>query len=451
MTKHKLDIDPSKISETFTVRPNVLKENATSIKEFSTGNSNTFVMPRIEAIHVGTTRNHTHYPADKLQGDPALKSGVYSWTHPYPKPVIYNHDIETDATGRVYSAAYSEYTSAGRPGIVVVPKITDKTAIEGIADGRLLTVSIGATTDAAICSICGTDIINEGFCGHMKGETYEGRVAEWTVGNLWFDELSWVNVPADPDAMVQVDEDSVLQAESFAFDGKDVVNLGKEKTNWVADFQTATSEGLAPTKEKGDSIVTEEEIKAIKTELEEANAERETLKAQVETLEAEKATLTTEKTTLETEKSELEVSIQEKDAAIKEKETALESVTAEKAALEEKLQEEKTAREAALSENAELSTSIHKSLVERIVDLRMEKGKESDRTEAFNRYVSRTTESLEDTLIDLQAEPAAKTRTQENVDNPSVGDVTESTKADKQITKEDVFLGLLRGPGSKAL
>ena len=81
----------------------------------------------------------------------------------------------------------------------------------------------------------------------------------------------------------------------------------------------------------------------------------------------------------------------------------------------------------------------------------MEKGKESDRTEAFNRYVSRTTESLEDTLIDLQAEPAVKTRTQENVDNPSVGDVTESTKADKQITKEDVFLGLLRGPGSKAL
>ena len=32
--------------------------------------------------------------------------------------------------------------------------------------------------------------------------TYENQTAMWALGNIWFDELSFVNVPADQDAMV---------------------------------------------------------------------------------------------------------------------------------------------------------------------------------------------------------------------------------------------------------
>ena len=206
LLKYKgLDIDPRKLHESTTI-----KLPATKTVTLSESAENTFVLPKIEAIHVGRTKNYVHYTADKLKGDAALKSGVYSWADPYAKPVIYNHDIHTEATGRVLRAAYSEYTQAGRPGIIVVPKITDPKAVKAIQDGRLLTVSVGAHTDAAICSICGTDIANEGYCGHMKGEEYDGETAEWIAGNIWFDELSWVNLPADQDAMIVERESALL-------------------------------------------------------------------------------------------------------------------------------------------------------------------------------------------------------------------------------------------------
>ena len=203
----KLEINPSKMSETMNVQMKKSTQTKIVTESFEDGE---FLLPRIEAIHAGRTRNYNHYLAEKLRGDASIKSGVYSWMQPYAKPVIYNHDTNTEATGRIYSAAYAEYTQAGRPGIIVIPKITESKAVQALKDGRLLTVSIGATTDAAICSICGTDIINEGYCGHMKGEEYDGRTAEWIAGNIWFDELSWVNVPADADAMVVDTQSSVL-------------------------------------------------------------------------------------------------------------------------------------------------------------------------------------------------------------------------------------------------
>ena len=193
-----LDINPANLTETMQVKKT--SSGVLTLKESESGES--FVMPRIESIHAGKTANNIYYPADKLKGDKSLGSGVYSWTQPYAKPVIYNHDMMTETTGRVVRAAYSEYTQAGKPGIFVVPKITEPNAVQAVRDGRLLTVSIGATTNQAICSICGTDIINEGYCGHMKGEEYDGEEAHWITGDVFFNELSWVNQPADSNAFV---------------------------------------------------------------------------------------------------------------------------------------------------------------------------------------------------------------------------------------------------------
>lgn len=197
-----LDIDPSKLNETVSVKN--ISAGGISLQESTSGES--YVMPRIEAIHSGATANNVYYPADKLKGSKDLQSGVYSWTKPYGKPVIYNHDLQTEVTGRIERAAYSEYTEAGKPGIILVPKISEPNAVQAVRDGRLLTVSIGASTNHAICSICGTDIINEGYCGHMKGEKYDEEIAHWIVGDIFFNELSWVNQPADSNAFV-VDSD----------------------------------------------------------------------------------------------------------------------------------------------------------------------------------------------------------------------------------------------------
>ena len=92
-----LEVDPSKLTETVQVKSSSL--GALSLQESDSGE--TFIMPRIESIHAGRTANHVFYPADKLKGDKKLGSGVYSWTEPYAKPVIYNHDLSTEVTGRV--------------------------------------------------------------------------------------------------------------------------------------------------------------------------------------------------------------------------------------------------------------------------------------------------------------------------------------------------------------
>lgn len=165
------------------------------------------VVPKIEAIHTKVTRNFTFYPQSKLRGNANFTTedgrvrptGVHSWTKPYYKPMLKNHNIFEDPLGRITKAEYKTKTSIGLPGIICYPEITDPYAIEKVLDGRFSTVSIGADTDAAICSICGQNQLEE-WCGHRRGQTYEGKLCFWQVGNIWFIELSYVNAPSDEDA-----------------------------------------------------------------------------------------------------------------------------------------------------------------------------------------------------------------------------------------------------------
>ncbi|MDK2600720.1 hypothetical protein QO179_24810 [Bacillus stercoris] len=464
-----LDFDPTKISESVTVEPKILPESKQAFQEATAKSGMKYLLPRIEAIHAGSTRNSTRYPADKLRGSEELKSGVYSWTKPYPKPVIYNHDVETEATGRIRSASFSEYTTAGRPGIIVVPEITSKKAVEDILEGRLLTVSIGATTDAAICSVCGTDIINEGFCGHYKGETYEGIKAEWICGNIWFDELSWVNVPADSDAMIVDSGELISTAESFGYTGAEVVNLGKSTSEWAVDPKIVVSEGLNPSKdnEKGDSTVTieqiQEQVKELEKQKESLEQEKETLvkekeelTGEVEQLKKDVEETTTAKEAVEKTLAETEAELASTKESLEEKESKVVELESTKESLEKALEEEKEAREEVVKENGRLSTEVHKMTAERVVDLRVSLGKESNREEAIQTYVARTTESLNDSLADLlkeaQSAPLQSTRQKaEQVANPGLNtDGKEQVSEGKvQLSAEDVLKNLFSGPGSK--
>lgn len=470
-----LEVDPSKIHESIVVQPQLSSTDVSSLMEQAMNNQ-TFLLPRIEAIHEGTTRNFTRYPADKLRGDQSLKSGVYSWTHPYPKPVIYNHDVETEATGRVHSAYFTEFTAAGKPGIVVVPKITSPKAIQDILEGRLLTVSIGATTDAAICSICGTDIIQEGFCGHMKGEEYDGQKAEWIVGNLWFDELSWVNVPADQHAMI-VDA-GVMQMTVDATSAEHMVastiyrptiTVTSPTSSLITVSSSATGsgyiistngpvsgQGQLESTEKGEAPVNEEQVKELQEKLEAAEAKITSLEEQNTALTSEVESLKTEKESLEAKVTSLEEQIASLETQVQEKEEALSQLTATKEDLETKvaqleslLEEEKQAREQMVEENTKLVADMHQQLAERVVDLRLFLGKESDREQALQKYSTRTTESLRDSLQDLLAESAQMKpiRTVERIENP-VHDIvpTVTNQTTEGLTKEEVLKNLFSGP-----
>lgn len=485
----KLEIDPKKIHESTQVEVTMEKYSGL-LNESHDGTP--FLLPRIEAIHAGRTRNNTRYLRDKLRGDAELKSGVYSWLQPYAKPVIYNHDVETKATGRIYTAAFTEYTQAGRPGIIVVPKITDPEAIEGIQGGRLLTVSIGAETDSVTCSICGTDIINEGYCGHMKGETYDGVTAEWIAGNLWFDELSWVNVPADPDAMIVDTQSSVLIGTGSTESKSGIITLGNKSfskqelvgiTKESADDIVLTRGELVMTEKEIQALVEElETLKREKTTLEEAIAtekqstdalkeEKETLSKEKETLAEEKETLVQENTSLKEEKEILTdaqekvvtemdelksstTSLQEELESLKseleEKTSVVEGLETEKAGLQEQIETLKSNLEESQLTQEELVMAVKESHADHLASVRVLTGEEDTYATAKEALAESEIDSLKEAVSQI-ADTIEKFI--ENKDDAMVlrGQVTFGEGVERQeeskeeLTEEKVFYNLLTG------
>jgi hypothetical protein len=208
------------------------------------------LLVRIAATHSGLiTRNNGFYLPDKM------KKGVSSFTDNYAKPVLLHHNDMKDNIGRIYEAKYrdtsgsivdrfSDMTVTDRKGkvkgtvtaqllkdlvdgrmpfgmqvdtvttllrdslleepsyeglgyIELVANITDKEAIQKLLDGRYLTGSVGATTDAAVCSVCRQDWTDAGQCEHRPGGIYDGVKCFIIAGSLNYDEYSFVNVPAD--------------------------------------------------------------------------------------------------------------------------------------------------------------------------------------------------------------------------------------------------------------
>lgn len=148
----------------------------------------------LAAIHEGLTSNYNNYPADELE------KALESWVSPYPKPILKNHDPESEPLGRVI-AAKMDTEEDGTPYVRLQVAVTDADAISKFADGRYLTGSVGGKADEAICSICGTNW-SQGSgmslpCKHKRGTTYKGKLAHLGMKNIKFKEYSVVNMPAD--------------------------------------------------------------------------------------------------------------------------------------------------------------------------------------------------------------------------------------------------------------
>lgn len=199
------------------------------------------LITRIMASHAGRlTANNAFYPPSSMQ------AAVASFTTPYLKPVLMNHDLDRDPIGRVKAARYintapvdpsspEAYKRGGtlEPGVsdyllrdakkkgktIKIPdglltellkptwqglgyieltaNITDQDAIDKIMDGRYQTVSVAFVTDAAVCSVCGQDWIADGKCDHTPGQMFDDVPCFIITGTMRFDEVSFVNRPAD--------------------------------------------------------------------------------------------------------------------------------------------------------------------------------------------------------------------------------------------------------------
>lgn len=448
---------------------------------------------RIEAIHETVTKNHIRYPSDRLKGDPEFikegkkaPTGVHSWTRPYPKPMLVNHDIYEKPLGRIIDAQYLEKTTDSRPGIETLVEISDQEAIEMIQDGRYYTVSIGADTDGLFCNICGENIIESSECTHWKGETYDGKKCHWSVGNLWFLELSFVNVPADDMARVldpgQVIKHSAKESKDDVFiideesrklipfsvlaesSGKEEDILPENKNPENTDVSTVDDEDKTQEdidlKDKADSDepATEEEDTSEDLEEKVANLETQLQEA-----------VTAHQKILEALKSVVENSvIEESDEDDVEDEEGSEPEISE---LEEKIANLEKENNALKEENQELSEKAlamqaekRKSTIDKIIEMRISLGKstEEDYEQELSVYSSRSEESLQDTLSDLEKEikNPKKPREKQTVSNPGLvdndqkgimedDDSSSTSKKEDKLTPDLVIRKLLAGDKDK--
>lgn len=150
----------------------------------------------------GLTGNYNNYSAAELE------KALQSWVEPYPKPIILNHDLNTEPIGRVM-AAKMDKEEDGSPFVRLQIAITDPVAAQKVLDKRYLTGSVGGRANKAICSISGDDLASESENGRPKvpryrrGQVYKGKLAYIDMQDISFKEYSFVNQPADGKSSVR--------------------------------------------------------------------------------------------------------------------------------------------------------------------------------------------------------------------------------------------------------
>lgn len=180
--------------ENFTVQlPDFSKSDINFSESFDSKHG---LIIEVAAIHEGLTSNYNNYSADQLE------KALQSWVEPYPKPIILNHDMNTEPMGRVI-AAKMDKEADGSSFVRLQIAITDPVAAQKVMDKRYLTGSVGGRAGKAVCSISGDDLATEDASGrpripkYKRGKVYKGKLAYIDMQDISFKEYSFVNQPAD--------------------------------------------------------------------------------------------------------------------------------------------------------------------------------------------------------------------------------------------------------------
>jgi hypothetical protein len=191
----------------------------------------------------GLTANYNNYSAIELE------KALQSWVEPYPKPIILNHDLNSEPIGRVM-AARMDKEEDGSSFVRLQIAVTDPVAAQKIADKRYMTGSVGGRAGKAVCSISGDDLASEDASGKpnvarfKRGKVYKGKMAFVDMQDISFKEYSFVNQPADQrsgvrgskpvegKAPVADSENWVARSSAFILhmDNEDIVSINENES-----------------------------------------------------------------------------------------------------------------------------------------------------------------------------------------------------------------------------
>jgi hypothetical protein len=206
-------------------------------------NSKHGLIIEVAAIHEGLTSNYNNYSAEELE------KALQSWVDPYPKPIILNHDLNTEAIGRVI-AAKMDKEEDGSSFVRLQIAITDPVAAQKVLDKRYLTGSVGGRAGKAVCSVSGEDLASEDASGrprvakYKRGKVYKGKLAYVEMQDISFKEYSFVNQPADQKSGVRAlkstdgkaeltgSEGWVARSNAFmlSMDNEDIISIAENKS-----------------------------------------------------------------------------------------------------------------------------------------------------------------------------------------------------------------------------
>jgi len=440
----------------------------------------------VDATHSGTLINNRIYPPE------LMKKGIKTWTSPYKKPILVNHNDDQDPIGRVIKAKYiktirgeenrDEYKpilkiSDGYGYQRLTVKVTDPSAIQKILDGRYETVSVRMSTNHAFCSVCNSDWSKEGPCEHTPGQTYDKKLAFITTGDLSYKELSFVNVPADElagvkEALLKENEDSLLEPsvmslyanssedkvlsdlssngdfnlynmlENDSEEGDDVVLHLLDKTSKVFKYDKEEDVKLDElTKDKlrdlklVQEMVAEEVKKALEEDKKKAKAECEEVVSKIK----------------EDHKKQIDALPKGDDGckkAIDELKTSITTITKERDDLvketgisKDELTKKEEDRKRLLDENIKINSDLHKMVAERLYDLKrilrkpdvVDVKTPDEHNKKVEEFAQRSIDSLKDQISDLllEQETLLSNNYFGKVDNPG------AVKTDKTNEVED--------------
>lgn len=365
------------------------KDNKINLSE---GYTQTYVdkdslMVDIEAIHSIITRNDTLYT------EKCIKDSIPYWTAPYERPVIMHHN-EKDGKiiGRVKAANYIEKSErSGTAALELIANIGDEEGKKGIKNGTLATVSIGAIAHDIRCSICGTNLVEEGMCEHDKGEIYDGKRCYWIVNKIEPKEVSYVIVPSDIYAhntrvydAVKKNKNEVNESMSNIF--ADLIEAhGLNSIDVTESKVEETKEGTQVEEEVKDGAKVNESEKAEEQKAEsEEESKKEEEKSEEKKEEEAKQPETEDKEEGKDEEKKDEPKVEEKEAEkveenkeleeakekIAELTAKVETLTAENIKLSKQVETEKALKESAEAELITFKTERKKTLIENVNSLR---------------------------------------------------------------------------------
>ena len=361
------------------------KDNKINLSE---GYTQTYVdkdslMVDIEAIHSIITRNDTLYT------EKCIKDSIPYWTAPYERPVIMHHN-EKDGKiiGRVKAANFiKESERSGTAALELVANIGDEEGKKGIKNGTLATVSIGAIAHDIRCSICGTNLVEEGMCEHDKGEIYDGKRCYWIVNKIEPKEVSYVIVPSDIYAhntrvydAVKKNKNEVNESmsnifadliEAHGLNSIDVTESKVEETKEGTQVEEEVKDGAKVNEsEKAEEPKAESEEKSEEVK-DEAKVEEETKQPETEEegKDEEKKDEPKEEEK-EAEKVEENKELEEAKEKIAELTAKVETLTAENIKLSKQVETEKALKESAEAELITFKTERKKTLIENVNSLR---------------------------------------------------------------------------------